>query len=250
MENSEHPADRLGILAELQRQFAAAVGQVDPAAAVPWCGDWRVADLVEHLGDIHHWAAAQARSAPVPPRDSSGGLRTRYERAAAELMSTLTGLDPARPADTLVENGTVAFWHRRQLHETLVHLWDLRRAGGLDPTAGGLELTVTPALWADTVDEAVTVMHPRQVRLGRATATPVPIRFEARDAGRTWQLPAGDAGPGSGAAPAAEPTVTVAADAEVLALLLWGRVDLDDPRVVVTGDAGALAAVLADRFLP
>ena len=53
----------------------------------------------------------------------------------------------------------MSFWHRRQLHETLIHLWDLR-------TAGGLDLVVEPMLWADTVDEALTVMHPRQVRLG------------------------------------------------------------------------------------
>ena len=70
-----------------------------------------------------------------------------------ELRTTLRSLDPDAPARTLLERGTVAFWYRRQLHETLIHLGDLRSAGGLD-------LAVAPVIWADTVDEVVTVMHP------------------------------------------------------------------------------------------
>ena len=55
--------------------------------------------------------------------------RLRYAQCAAELRSTLESLDPSAPARTLLERGTVAFWYRRQLHETLIHLWDLRTAG-------------------------------------------------------------------------------------------------------------------------
>ena len=109
----------------------------------------------------------------------------------------------------------MAFWHRRQLHETLIHLWDLR-------TAGGLDLVVGPVLWADTVDEAVTVMHPRQVRLGRASAPPVRLGLAATDLDRTWSLSAAADAPAARAA-------TLTGPAEALALLVWRRIGLDDP---------------------
>lgn len=136
-------------------------------------------------------------------------------------------LDPTR---TLVENGTVAFWARRQLHETLIHLWDLR-------TAGGLPLEVADELWVDTVDEAVTVMHPRQVRLGRAALPAVRLRLRAAE--RSWLLLA-----------AAEPAAIISGPAEVLALLVWGRTSLSDPKLRVDGDDGALRRILTDHFVP
>ena len=38
--------------------------------------------------------------------------------------------------------------------------------------------------------------------------------------------------------------------ADALALLLWGRIGLDDPRLNVTGDRSAAAAVLAAGIVP
>ncbi len=130
----------------------------------------------------------------------------------------------------------MAFWCRRQLHETLIHLWDLR-------TAGGLDLVVAPVIWADTVDEVVTVMHPRQVRLGRAPAPPVRLGLAATDLDRTWSLSAAADAPEARAA-------TLNGPAEALALLVWRRIGLDDPRLSVDGDEAALTAVLADHFVP
>jgi uncharacterized protein (TIGR03083 family) len=230
------PLDARFELARLQEMFADSIEAVDPATPVPWCGSWTAGDLVDHLTAIHHWATTMARDTDDRPAPAAADRLSGYRRAATELGRTLADLDPQAPARTLVPDGTVAFWHRRQLHETLVHLWDLR-------TAGGLELVVAPARWADTVDEAATVMHPRQVRLGRAPAAPVRIRLTAVDAGRAWTLPAASDAP-------EEPAVAVAGPAEALALLLWRRTMPDDPRLVAAGDTDALRAVLADRFVP
>lgn len=235
--------DLLVVLADLQHRFATAITAVEPTRPVPWCGAWTVADLVEHLTYIHHWAAAMARNQDHPDQSDPGAgakaeaeeLRRRYESAATDLLDTLTSLDPSAPARTLVEGGTVAFWRRRQVHETLVHLWDLC-------TAAGLDLRVEPTVWADTVDEALTVMHPRQVRLGRAGAARVRLLVAADDVDRGWNLP--------GDRPGLEPAATVSGPAEALALLAWGRTSLTDDRLRVGGDQAALAAVLADRFLP
>lgn len=236
VDNSVDEIEELELLAELQQQFAAAIGDVDPSTPVPWCGDWRVADLVEHLAGVHHWAAAQARSEDeqeVPPIQD---LSEHYRRSATELIETLVALDPEQPARTLIVGGCVGFWHRRQLHETLIHLWDLR-------AAGGLPLAVDARIWADTVDEVVTVMHPRQVRLGRSQATHAPVVLVAEDVGRTWTL---SAAPDASSGPAAG----ITGPAEALALLLWRRIDLDDPRLSVSGDRQLVADVLNDRVVP
>jgi len=130
----------------------------------------------------------------------------------------------------------VAFWYRRQLHETLIHLWDLR-------TAGGPDLVVAPVIWADTVDEVVTVMHPRQVRLGRAPAPAVRLELAATDRDRTWSVSASPTAPEGR-------TATVRGPAEALALLVWRRITLDDGRLSVDGHEAVLTAVLDDLFVP
>ncbi|KSW28733.1 maleylpyruvate isomerase family mycothiol-dependent enzyme [Cellulomonas sp. B6] len=231
------PVATTAVLADLQDRFLASVGEVDAGARVPWCGRWRVRDLVVHLGRIHHWAAGQARRRQETPLGRGPFvLDAFYATQAAELRETLDELDPDAPAWTLDDSGVVRFWHRRQVHETLVHLWDLR-------TAGGLPLDVPPALWADTVDEVVTVMHPRQVALGRVAAPPSPVRLVAQDAGRAWATAAAPGAPG-------EPAATVHGPAERLALLLWGRTTPDDPALGVTGDRAALDAALTGRITP
>lgn len=171
--------DQRAALAAHQAAFAATVAHADPDVAVPWCGRWRVGTLVVHLARIHHWAAGQARRRQETPLGRGPfDLPELYERCAAELRTTLAELDPDARAWTLLDDGvprqqqrgTVAFWHRRQALETLVHLWDLR-------TAVGEPLEVGVVHWLDCVDEVVEVLHPRQVRLGRIAAPPARVRW-------------------------------------------------------------------------
>jgi len=233
--------DRLALLARLQGAFLADVPDADPRAPVPACGRWRVRNLVEHLGRIHHWAAAQARRRQETPLGRGPfDLAPFYAEQAAELRGTLAGLDPDARAWTLLETddpgSTVRFWHRRQVHETLVHLHDLRAATGRAVD------DVAPDVWADTVEEVVAVMQPRQVRLGRAAPLDPGVELVATDAARTWRL-------GQGATSAAR----VAAPARELALVLWGRLAPDPgtvPGLAVDGDRAALGAALAARITP
>ncbi|WP_315097946.1 maleylpyruvate isomerase family mycothiol-dependent enzyme [uncultured Cellulomonas sp.] len=225
----------LEVLGGLQDDFLATIPQVDPTTRVPWCGRWRVRDLVVHLARIHHWAAGQARRRQETPLGRGPFvLEELYATCAAELRGTLAQLGPDAESWTLLGTGPASFWHRRQTHETLVHLWDLR-------TAGGQELAVEPALWADTVDEVVTVMQPRQERMGRMEPLPAPLRLVADDADRAWLL---------GAPTVPAPSATVTGPAEALALLLWGRTTPDDDRLTVSGDAGALVDALGRRLTP
>lgn len=210
----------------------ATIPEVDPTTRVPWCGRWRVEDLVVHVARIHHWAAGQARREQETPLGRGPFvLEDLYRECAAELLDTLTDLGPDAPSWTLNGPGPASFWRRRQVHETLVHLWDLR-------TAAGLNLVVDASVWADTVDEVATVMQPRQVRLGRIPRLPSPIALVAEDVGRCWVLDSADGG---------APPVTATGTAQSLALLLWRR-PADEPGV--SGDRRVLDEALALGLTP
>ncbi|WP_454043499.1 maleylpyruvate isomerase family mycothiol-dependent enzyme [Cellulosimicrobium sp. Marseille-Q8652] len=235
--------DELALLGRLQGAFLAGVPGADPHAPVPACGRWRVRNLVEHVGRIHHWAAAQARRRQETPLGRGPfDLAPFYAEQASELRETLATLDPDARAWTLLESddpgSTVRFWHRRQVHETLVHLHDLRAA------AGSAVDDVAPDVWADTVDEVVTVMQPRQVRLGRMTPLDRPVALVATDTSRSWVLGAPDGTPAA---------VRVSAPARELALVLWRRITPDPdavPGLALDGDVSALDAALAERLTP
>lgn len=235
----------LDALARAQEAFATLLDAADPDALVPACGTWTVTDLALHLGGVHAWAAGMARGTddggddPTGPREPAA-LRATYREQAAELLATLRALPADAPGLTLNGPGPASFWHRRQLHETLVHLHDLADATGVPHPV------TDPAPWADAVDEVVTVLAPRQVRLGRATPWVTPVRLAATDLPCAWTL----ASPGRPVAEADAVAATVTGPAVALALLLWGRTTTADPRLAVSGDAEALADVLGRALTP
>lgn len=233
------PDDYFVNLAELQAEFAAALKQADPDVPVPSCDDWSVGDLADHLSGVHHWAAAMARDEDEEPLPVPLDLVAHYEAQAAELRETLSALGPeatGRILNGLTEDGRgpVSFWFRRQVHETLVHLWDIRSALGLSAPEA------TPELWADTVDEVLTVMYPRQIALKRTRKVVTRIELTATDIDQTWAI----------GAPNAVQKVSVTGSARDLALLLWGRTSPRAAELTVTGDEAALAEALSRALVP
>ncbi len=229
--------DHLALLVGLQDEFAATIPLVDPATPIPWLPRWRVSNLVVHLARIHHWAAAQARRQQETPLGRGPFVLDEfYAEYAKELRDTLAELGPDAVSWTLVGNGPASWWRRRQLHETLVHLHDLR-------APVGLPVEVAPQVWADTVDEVVTVMQPRQVRLDRMAALPQRIALVADDAGAGWVFEAAETA-------GHETAVTVRGPARSLALLLWGRLRADDEALAVEGDRELLDDALGRRLTP
>lgn len=236
--------DHLAGLAEFQYRFLRMIPLAAPATPVPWCGRWRISNLVVHLGRIHHWAAAQARREQETPLGRGPfDLEPFYAEQAAELRETLALLPPDQRAWTLLDQGvpaveqrgTVAFWHRRQALETLIHLWDLA-------TASGQELpSVSPPWWVDCLDEVATVMHPRQIRLGRTEPPRVRLAFVPSETGETIVLTGGRSD---------DIDVQVEGPASTLALLTWGRASLDAADITVRGSRDDAAAVLASGLTP
>jgi uncharacterized protein (TIGR03083 family) len=219
-------------LAAEQDAFASLAATADPDLPVPSCPPWTVEALVRHTTGVHRWAAAAAGLAADADLPDDGPYERDaraedYPQAAVALRRALA--DPARPCPTLAGPGTAAWWTRRQLHEVLVHHHDL--AGAL-----GQLLEVDPVVAGDCVAEVVDTMFPRQVRLGRTTVPQTAVELRAPSG--TWRL-----GEGGVAAEVEGPEMS-------LALLLWRRTTLDDPRLTVTGDRPSVAAIFRRALTP
>ncbi len=236
--------DRDFLLAALARDTAAftdLLRREDLDPPVPACPGWTLADLGGHLGGIHGWAhgivmTGSPGDAPTaPPRRDE--LADWYAERAAELLAALATADPASAVWTFgPPPRTVAFWVRRQPLETAVHLHDGRAAVG--QTA-----PIDPALAASGVDEVVTMMFPRQVRLERIPPLVRGVRLVLTDRpGRSYLL-AGD-----GLDPGAAYDATVRGTAEQVFLWLWRRIDTAELRV--EGDEAAVADVHATALTP
>ena len=94
---------------------------------------------------------------------------------------TVALAEPTRRCWTLAGPATAAWWRRRQALETAIHRVDAERA--LGPAS-----PIDPALAADGVGEVVDVLHPRQVRLGRATEPAAALRLTTDDGSGTWLI--------------------------------------------------------------
>ena len=235
--------DRAGYLTHLRRDLAAFEACLggDLAAPVAHCGDWTLYDLADHLGGQNLWVAAAVterrgdfEAAPAP-RDPAA-LAAWLSETGAVLLAALDA-DPGTPAWTIAPPPTVGFWQRRRCMETLIHRWDAEHAVG---TGGFLD----PALAGDGVAEVVDTMLPRQIRLGRTGPPPHTIRLAATDTRSSWLLsPGGPAGPG-------DPVATIQGPAADLLLLLWGRMDADDPAISWDGDREQGRAALNGALVP
>ena len=202
----------------------ATVFDASPDSAVVHCPGWTVADLVAHHGGVLRWAEAIVRTGePVAeqfpvPTDHREHHRW-YLDAADDFVATVTRADRDDACWTFGrEPGRIWFWIRRQALEAAVHRWDAELAVG-----SAIDLAVDIA--GAGVTEVVEDLFPRQVALGRTAALSGGVELRAEDVDRRWMLSPSTDGD----------DLVVEAPVSVLALLLWRRVALDDPRLSVTG---------------
>jgi uncharacterized protein (TIGR03083 family) len=230
-------------VAALRREgesLAGAAANVGMDAPVPPCPGWAVRDLLLHTGGVHRWAATivgEARGAPIglarpqdivatPPGDAA--LVDWYLESHAMLVAAIVGAPEDLDCWTFMATGPgpLAFWARRQAHETAIHRVDAEAAAGR-PTA------VDPALAADGVDELLSGFLPRNRAL-RPSAERT-LRISAADAGRHWLVRVGPNPPAVTETP--EPVTAdtaVTGDAAAVYLALWNRRPWDG--LTVTGD--------------
>jgi uncharacterized protein (TIGR03083 family) len=236
MDSRRSPLDHLGLLEHVTGLFATSLVAADLAAPAPALHGWTVGDVGAHLVGVHRWATAIVREGTRPQRrnrpDDVVDVVSAYPPAAGELLRALREADPDSPAWTLDRSDRrVGFWARRQLHEVVVHLWDVRSPAQATPEA----IADVPAeVCADGVDELLQMMA---TRLGRdPVPLPGPLALHATDtAGRWLLLPDWTlAEPPEASAAGA----SVVAPARELLLHVWGRGRFAE----VSGDPATLHA--------
>jgi uncharacterized protein (TIGR03083 family) len=209
---------------------------------VPDCAGWTVADLGEHLGNVHRWVTAVVTTGEPHGQSFEDGpgadLASWYAQCARGLLAAL---EAAVPEDRCWHFGGTekvkAFWYRRQVHEAAVHLSDAH-------AAVGASVTLDPAVAADGVDEVFTAMLPRVTRWHAPPSLAAPLALRATDTGDVWTLHPGEP-PTLGAA--AEPAASAEAPAQDLLLHLWKR-GATAPRL--TGDTEIAEKFLQAPFTP
>jgi uncharacterized protein (TIGR03083 family) len=221
-------------------------------AAVSPCPPWQVRDLLRHTGYIHRWAArhvterpGQVIDGPAEEEILRGGapdpeLLTWFRAGYAALAETLATADPALEFATfMAAPSALAFWARRQAHETAIHRADAESAAGTTPEY--------PAEFAaDGIDELIMGFGRRRKYQPAAGAEGGRLRVLAADTGQAWSIEAheGRLQPRRDADDAAADATgcTVSGAASGVYLYLWNRLDAVQADVTVTGDPGLLAS--------
>lgn len=167
--------------------LAEAAATAGPDAEVPTCPGWRVRDLLRHTSMVHRWATEtvvrpRATYEPGAAETELDGeeLLAYYREGHTGLVAALRGAPEDLECWTfLPAPSSLAFWARRQAHETTVHRADAESAlpGGPGP--------VDPALAADGIDELLCLLHGRDTSRVR-TAGPRILRVRATDTGDDW----------------------------------------------------------------
>lgn len=246
MEIAEHIAtlERDGIA------LADAAATAGLATDVPTCPGWRVRDLVRHQAYVHGWAARHVRDRL--PEILDGGteqellaaglpdaeLISAYRAGHAALVATLREADPdAEYAAFLPAPSALAFWARRQAHETAIHSYDAQAATAAGPP--GPEAAFAPAFASDGIDELMSFAGRRRPRPRGDDDRSLMVR--ATDAPGRWHVRFSDgvAEVGRGEADA---DCVAEGPASGLYLLLWNRCGASAAGVKVIGDSDLLHA--------
>ena len=229
----------IAALDEQGEGLAAAAGQAGLAADVPTCPRWTVRQLLEHTGKVHRWAATHVREGraafgggsprmATPPAD---GLLDWFVEGHAALVAALR----AAPADLdcwsfLPSPSPLAFWARRQAHETAIHRADADSARGAVPTYDA-------PFAADGIGELLGGFYARRGGPLRADP-PCSLLVVPTDAGQHWHVALDPDGRRISADADLPADCTVRGPASDLYLLLWNRQPARPPQI--SGDEAVM----------
>ncbi|MFB4426426.1 maleylpyruvate isomerase family mycothiol-dependent enzyme [Streptomyces sp. QL37] len=210
---------------------------------VPTCPGWRVRDLLKHTCMVHRWATAFVvvghrthRPAAEEPDLDGDALFDRFAEGHRLLVDELRAAPAGLKCWTVFPSpAPLAFWARRQAHETRIHRVDAESA------RGGRLTSVAPPHAVDGIDELLAGFHAR-ARSRVRTEAPRTLRVRAVDTDAVWtvRLSADPPLTVRGAAGLEIPAdCTLRGTAEELYLGLWNRAPLSSADR--SGDPGVVA---------
>ncbi|MFE6197659.1 maleylpyruvate isomerase family mycothiol-dependent enzyme [Streptomyces sp. NPDC057838] len=213
------------------RLLAEAAEKAGTDAEVPTCPGWHVRDLLRHTGAVHRWAASYVterhtgRRPLTEPSDLDGAeLVAWYRDSHRRLVGALAAAPPGLQCWAfLPAPSPLAFWTRRQAHETAVHRFDAESARGGEPTA------VTPEFATDGIDELLRGFHARE-RSRVRTPGPRVLRVRADDTGAVWTVRLSPEPPVTERGASGEAECELSGPAGQLYLALWNRAPLPSVR--------------------
>ncbi|MGD1221791.1 maleylpyruvate isomerase family mycothiol-dependent enzyme [Streptomyces krungchingensis] len=217
------------------RLLAASAEAAGPDAEVATCPDWQVRDLVRHTGMVHRWATsfvAEGHTSYHPdgglPDLDGDELLGWFRDGHRRLVDTLAGAAPdVQCWSFLPAPSPLAFWARRQAHETTVHRVDAESALGPQRSAVAGQFAV------DGIDELLRGFHGR-TRSKVRTREPRVLRVRATDVPDTvWTLRLSQEPPVCEREERGAADCELAGPADELYLSLWNRL----PFPGLTGDA-------------
>jgi uncharacterized protein (TIGR03083 family) len=237
--------------------LAEAAERAGLAAPVPSCPAWQVRDLVRHLSYVHRWAAAyitqqigHRTERPSEAELLAGGppdaeLLAWFRDGHAGLTAALASADPELACWTFLPAPTpLAFWARRQAHETAIHRADAQLAAGEGPVfaaelaADGIDELLLgfygpPGSGSGTADETQTADDG-----GDAAART--LRLRPTDTGDQWYARLSADGrsaerTGRGPGPAGQAGCELAGPASSLYRLMWNRAGTGLAGITITG---------------
>ena len=219
-------------------------------APVPTCPGWQVRDLLRHQAFVHDWAGRHVREqalevigdpgeaqilADGPP---DGELLAAYRAGLAELLRTLRAADPAvQCAVFMPAPSPLAFWARRQAHETAIHRLDAQSAvpgRQLDPVEA-----FAPSFAEDGIDELLMGFAARG-RYRQRTDQEQALAVRTADTGACWLIKTA-AGKSTITRGAGDADSALDGPASGLYAFLWNRSGPGPAGITVTGDPGAIA---------
>ena len=255
-------ADHIASLERDGQLMALAADEAGLHAPVPSCPGWQVRDLLRHQGYVHRWAGrfvTERLPDPVPePTEAEilksdppdGQLLDWFRAGHAALVGALRAAPPDLSCWTfLPAPSPLAFWARRQAHETAIHRVDTEFA------AGGAVTSPDPAFAADGIDELIMgflARHERRLTDEQRIGVRRRMQVQSADTAGEWQAELTDdgtraasvrRGSGNGAA-----DCTLTGPAAGLYLVLWNRAEPGAATEVSVGGDTAVFQCWRDRI--
>jgi uncharacterized protein (TIGR03083 family) len=230
--------------------LADAAQEAGLAAAVPSCPGWQVRDLVRHQAYVHDWAVRHVRDQAsqiiddgITEADLLGAgpadaeLVAAYRTGHAGLVRVLRDADPDLACATfMAAPSPLAFWARREAHETAIHRFDAQAARPGGPPGAGVAFD--PAFANDGIDELIMGFAAWRRHWLRGDGTRS-LAIRAADTTGRWHIRLADGTTEVGRGDATADCVLEGPAAGLYAFL-WNRSDTAAATIAITGAPGIL----------